>query len=308
MLTPFQQALILSLCPAGAQITAACYFQEEYLPCPIQVTVTDAHSATQTFVLRIVRRVDDDIRREVALLPVLHARGLPVPIVLAGPAYDPAQPEQPAVAVYSFLPGVTLQQISEQSAADLERAKLLLVEAVDRLAVLTKLLQADLARSPELATQLPRITLLDRWQQIIDQGGPWLQNALFGNALEVLRPTLAAIETDLVFTNGDYQPANFLSDGEQVTGFVDFELASFQDYLFGFAKYPIYDLHPLNKGGMIDYLLAQKGVTFADFAPRLALGCLATLQREIAVTGGDEAYRAHVLGRLAQALQAMPAA
>ena len=75
---------------------------------------------------------------------------------------------------------------------------------------------------------------------------------------------------------GTHQPANFLTDGERVTGFLDFEVACFRDPLMGIAKYPVYDLHPLNKAGFVDLYLTSKGLDHTDFAPRLALMCLET--------------------------------
>jgi hypothetical protein len=70
-----------------------------------------------------------------------------------------------------------------------------------------------------------------------------------------------------------------------VTAYLDFEAAKFEDRLIGFAKYLIYDLDPLNRAGLVREYLAHVGATTADFAPRLALGCLKTLQKEISPTG-----------------------
>jgi len=131
---------------------------------------------------------------------------------------------------------------------------------------------------------------------------------IFRRAAEVLRPVLDDIRTPLVFSNGDYQPANFLTDGRTVTGFVDFEVACFQDPLIGFAKYPIYDLHPMNGAGLVDDMLDSFGYSRRDFAPRLALGCLMTLQKEVAVhpaTADGRSYREHVLTILCDALDLM---
>jgi len=116
---------------------------------------------------------------------------------------------------------------------------------------------------------------------------------------------MPAISEPLVFTNGDYQPANFLTEEGELSGVVDFELAALQDPLVGFAKYPIYDMYPLNGAGVVDDFLESCGYSWKDFAPRLALGCLITLQREIIVEGGDEhehRYRERVITLLYHAL------
>lgn len=58
----------------------------------------------------------------------------------------------------------------------------------------------------------------------------------------------------------------------------------------------------------------RKGRTFAEFAPRLAIRCLATLQREIAVEGGEDllvedefeshaGYRKRILDSLERAME-----
>ncbi len=140
-------------------------------------------------------------------------------------------------------------------------------------------------------------------ENVVQNGGPWLREQVFLNAVAKLRPVLAEVPDPLVFTGGDYQPANFLTDGTRLTGFVDFENACYQDFLFGFAKYPIYDLHPMNKAGFVPFLLERTGVSRRDFDIRLALGCLVTLQEEIAVRGLHETYRTHVLALLAEALR-----
>jgi hypothetical protein len=152
---------------------------------------------------------------------------------------------------------------------------------------------------------LPTITLLDELHLFVERGGAWLQEAPIVRAVERLRPIVAQVGDPLVFTNGDYQPANFLTDGLKVTGIVDFEYAHYGDFLLGFAKYPIYDLHPLYKAGMIPCLLENKSVPYADFAVRLAIGCLKTLQREIPLYEGDSVYRNHVLALLEQSLESI---
>jgi len=55
-------------------------------------------------------------------------------------------------------------------------------------------------------------------------------------------------------------------------------------------------------GLLLFHFLEAKAISFTDFAPRLALACLWTLQRELPVTGGDDGYRAHVLALLSTAL------
>ncbi len=80
---------------------------------------------------------------------------------------------------------------------------------------------------------------------------------------------------------------------------MDFEGACFEDPHAGMATYRIYDLRPQNKAGLVARYLRRHGLSEGAFAPRMAVRCLATLQREIAVAGGDagrQQDRAHVLG------------
>lgn len=100
---------------------------------------------------------------------------------------------------------------------------------------------------------------------------------------------------------------NLLSDGKGLTGFVDFSWACFEDPHVGFAKCRIYDFFPFNKAGLVERYLDRQSLTRAEIAPRLALRCLWTLQREIAVAGGDTGYRDQVLGLLGEAMAALGA-
>jgi hypothetical protein len=207
------------------------------------------------------------------------------------------------MALLSLLPGVDLQKFGMGSPDRLEASKGILLAGISRLSALTGLLSDGLD-----GRGIPRRTLLEQLEVAADGGSDWAGVPAFRSASEALRPVLGSIDTPLVFTNGDYQPGNFLTDGHSVTGFLDFEGACFQDPLIGFAKYPIYDLHPLNKGGLIEYMLTRFGYTRHDFAPRLALGCLTTLRKEIAARESPAAapwYREHVLALLSDAVELM---
>lgn len=96
-----------------------------------------------------------------------------------------------------------------------------------------------------------------------------------------------------------------MTDGGTVAAFVDFEYARFEDPHYGFAKYRVYDMDPLNDAGMVESYLEWCGLSEREFAPRQAVRCLWTLQREVAARGGNAGmanYRADVLGLLRQSL------
>jgi aminoglycoside phosphotransferase (APT) family kinase protein len=60
---------------------------------------------------------------------------------------------------------------------------------------------------------------------------PWLRDLAYQEAFEALQQVLPYIETRLEFSNGDWQPGNFLAHRGEITGFLDFESALFQDPL-----------------------------------------------------------------------------
>jgi len=304
-LSPFQEELILSACPHGSRIVEARFAREDRLPCPVRVHIAVPGGAGRQFILRMDRHIEG-VAREAALLPVLARLGLPVPTVLAGPAHDPAHPGLGPLSVLSVLPGQDLLSWAwDAPAADLATAMRLVLEGVARLHALTE----PLSRDP-VAALLPRATVRAELDGVIARGGPWFDEPLFVRAVEVVRPLVAAIDTPLAFSSGDYNPGNFLWDGATVTGFIDFAWACFEDPHIGFAKYWLYDWFPLNKAGLIERYLETHGLSQADFAPRLATRCLWTLQREIPVADADGAtdytrYRDRVLGFLRGALHAL---
>jgi|TARA_B100002003_G_scaffold213461_1_gene211147 hypothetical protein len=297
-LTKSQVRMVLGVFPTGSRITDWNHFQREYLPAPIRVTVRTPAGKIQSVVIRLARHgsVEDEAR----LLGVLAKLGLPVPELLSSPVIDPEISSHPVIALYSLLPGINLQKLSERSAKDCRLAARLVVHATTRLAELTGSLRT--CRETDF---LPLFSLTDELNQIVSAGGPWLHMKIFLEAVSTLKPMLAEESEDPVFTGGDNQPGNFMTDGKKVTGYLDFEMAGYRDFLFGFAKYPIYDLHPLNRAGMIHTLLAETGYSVREFQIRLALGCLSTLQREISTNGPDSKYRNHVIGLLSHSLNSL---
>ena len=295
-LSDSQVKAILSIAPTGTTIVRVEYFDNYSLPCPIKVDVQLPDGSTNSVVVRIARHGSVEI--EARLLAVLTQLDFPAPRVLKGPSTDPGTKQ--SFTVLSLLSGSNLQSLAEASTEGINLAKRLLIEGITRLTGVTD----ELSRQPIAAT-LPHLDLLTQFETCHDPQGPWSNVPPFVLAVERLAPVLQAIGEPLVFTNGDYQPANFLAEGGELSGVVDFESAAFQDPLIGFAKYPIYDLHPLNGAGVVDDFLGVGGYNRQDFAPRLALGCLMTLQREISVEGGDEhehQYRERVMMLLDHAL------
>jgi len=82
------------------------------------------------------------------------------------------------------------------------------------------------------------------------------------------------------------------------------------------ASWYAYCWNPFAQAGIVERYLEQQHLSFADFAPRLALRCLRTLQENLAVRGGEDVrdewdfeslaeYRQRVSGLLKRAMDAM---
>jgi thiamine kinase-like enzyme len=249
------------------------------------------------------------VEREAAILPILAKLGLPVPVVLAGPVFDPLQLSAGAMTLLSVLPGQDLLGWSWNAPlGDQFLALQLVLEGVVWLHTLTE----QLSQEPG-AGQLPRKTLLAELQEVVADDGPWLDEPVFTQAVDLLWPIVTSIQVPLAFSSGDYNPGNFLFEEQRLTGCVDFTGACFEDPHVGMAMYWIYSWYPLDRAGIVERYLTNHGLRFADFAPRLAVRCLRTLQQQIAVIGGEDIrneddyeshadYRARIVALLQRAI------
>ena len=317
-LSRFEQRLILSIFPQGAQISKAAPARDWGFY-PIRVLVHTNHGEQVVF-LRKDAKIGG-VELEAALLPVLAKLGLPVPQLLAGPALDPASDDAVPVTVLSALPEESLLGFSwEAKGNNLYIPIHLVLAGVARLHAVTSALQQE-----PIARRIPVKTLMGEWQDIESRGGAWLAVAEFRQALARLEKVLPSLELPLVFSNGDYNPGNFLfstkaetSNEEvnhsignpgslarlphQLSGFVDFSWACFEDPHIGFAKYWTYDWFP---AGLVERYCWLNQVTVKEFAPRLALRVLWTLQREVDPPQIDPRpswYRDNLLGLLENAV------
>jgi hypothetical protein len=297
-LTPAQEALVRAAVPGGVGVVAVRPSRRWDGRAAFPLFVRVAGRAGERTVLLRVDRFRGGVEAEASVLPILGRLGLPVPRLLAGPAADPAHPGRGPASVLSVLDGTDLQRLSEAAAPEeLEPLGAVLFDGVARLHGATAAVRAAVPA-------LPTVSLAAELAAIRARGGPWPATAAFGAALERLTPAAAAAGP-LVFSNGDYNPANFLAAGRRLTGIVDFALARFEDPYYGFAKYWTYDLRPFHRAGVIARALAARGVSDARLALRLAIRCLWTLQREVPVSGGTPAttrYRERLLRLLAKSL------
>ena len=295
ILTQKEKEKILQVNPSFQSVSEAIYFDNYDLPCPVCVSVKTTDGKVIKVVLRRSRH--GDVRKEIKILHVLKVYGLPVPEVLSEPFKTE---DHKYAAIYSFLPGENLQKLSMRSKKDLVLAKELLVEAVIKLMDAT-----DYIRKHEISKIFPDVTLISELKALSTKSNPWFGEKVFQIAVKKLQEVLENIKTPLVFSNGDYQPGNFITQEGKIAGFLDFESSSFQDPLMGFVKYPIYDLYPLARTDIVKTFLDTKGFSEGDFNCRLALGCLKILKKEVLISGGDQEtqeYRDRILDLLKKSL------
>ena len=230
-LTPKELENVLSIDQQFESVSEAVYFDNYDLPCPVRVSVKTKDNQTVTIVLRKNRH--GDIENEVKILRALKELGLPVPEVLIEPFKNE---EDEYVSILSLLPGENLQKLSMRSDEGLAQAKELLVQAVVTLTSAT-----DFIRKHEVSKIIPSISLMKELEDASVVENSWFKEEVFQNAAQKLKRILENITTPLVFSNGDYQPGNFLTQDGKITGFLDFESLSFQDPMMGFVKYRSYD-------------------------------------------------------------------
>jgi hypothetical protein len=202
-------------------------------------------------------------------------------------------------------------------------ATTLAIEAIDRLHGMTDALLAD-----PIGSELPRRPLATDLAEIAAKGGPWMADPLFAGAVARLTPVVEAIDVPLVYTNDLYFP-NFLrvagrpaafdaaapfgwpgdprgGAGRRITQFV-MPFGWFGDPLLGLAKFWTYDCYPFVHTGFVERYLYEKGVSKQEFAPRLAVRALWTLQRELPVAPPSEGaeYWDSLVGLLRHALDSL---
>jgi hypothetical protein len=197
-LSSFQENFLLSAYPAGTRILSARFHRNVRLPCPIWVRVVLPQGEELTLILRMDYSLHG-VERETTVLPILAKLGLPVPVVLAGPVFDPLQLSAGAMTLLSVLPGQDLLGWSWNApSSDQSLALQLVLEGVEWLHALTE----QLSQEP-VARQLPRKTLLDELQEVITDGGPWLDEPVFTQAIDLLWPIVTSIQVPLAFSSGD---------------------------------------------------------------------------------------------------------
>jgi aminoglycoside phosphotransferase (APT) family kinase protein len=215
---------------------------------------------------------------EARVLRALVDLQLPVPQVLAGPATVPGTPEPLTFMLISELPGQPLPWIGLTDLATADRTCHLVHAAVDRLHALT----ASVA-SHAVAALVPSRTLEAEAQVIRARRSDWLDVPMFSDALNLVESAIPRYRSPLVFSNGDYNPLNFLVADDELVGWIDFEYACFEDPTIGFAKFFLWadDADGWGAGakaGLVERYLYTHQVSPAAFLVRLVLRGLSHMQ------------------------------
>ena len=303
-LSAFQQRLVLSACPRGASLLTAHPVREGPRICPLWVDVALPGGAPHRLLLRIDRS-EHGVALEARLLPILARAGLPVAEVLAGPGVDPDAPALGAQAVYSVLPGHNMLHLIYQASAEGKRALSgLLLDAIDAMQAATEPVRQRLIDAG-LGGLLPTRGLAYEFEAAAASDAVDQDPAL-GDAAVLLAPLVRAVRTPLVFWNGDFNPANFLSDGERITGYVDFAHAAWHDPHYGLARYTIYPWIHLDRPALFAEYCRRHHLAERDFALRSAVHCLWMLagQSDHIL---DEAAAAPIRTQLSQDLRTLTA-
>lgn len=299
-LSPWRSKWILSAFPAGAKILRAEVMGHDWEALPerdVEVTVSTPEGGVETLVLRMSGR-KDGIRIEAELLPILAGHGLPVPRVIKGPTADPDFPDRGLLLATTKPAGRSACSWAVDGGTKaIDHACGVVLEAIDLIAGATAAVEAS-----TVAKLLERCTLSDELARIIKIGGPWTSDPAFAQAIELLGPIVARIQVPLVFSDSGTGPNACVDEEGKFVGFATFAWARIEDPHYQITKYWTYDCWPIRRAGFVERYLVRKNLSMREFAPRLAVRALATLQREIPLTGGDEGYRKEMLGWLKMAI------
>ncbi|MCB0127478.1 MAG: phosphotransferase [Caldilineaceae bacterium] len=122
----------------------------------------------------------------------------------------------------------------------------------------------------------PKRTLTSELAMIRARGGAWFAVPHFADAFTLMQRVIPQVESPLVFSNGDYNPLNFLVADGALVGWIDFEHACLEDPYIGFAKFLLwaddaYGWGAGAKAGLVERYLFAHGVAPVDFLGRLVL-------------------------------------
>ena len=290
---------VLSCFPIGSKIVKAQSFRPGYLSYPMQVVVSVPKLGRQSCVVKIAK--PELITHEAYVLGLLARLNFPVPLVLSKIIDLPAS--NGSMLLLSKLKGNALPWCGVHSLEVADATCEFIVQAVNSLHRLT-----DEVTALDTMNQIPQFTLASELQEVKSLSGEWMKVNTFRRAIDCLESKLGQVEDPHVFSNGDYNPLNFLYSGSSLTGFVDFENACFEHPLIGFVKFVVWsgDIYGWGTGkrvGLVERYLYSKNISRSEFAPIFILRSLRHLLRETNLTDSEsDNSKSHILKLVEQEL------
>ncbi len=269
---------VINADPHFAEVIGMESYRPGYLPYPAKISIRTTNSQTVECVLKVSQQ-PKRLLYEGKVLKALTDLGLSVPKVLVAKTSLQHESNLLAFLLMSKLPGVSLPWINLSDLNTAFQTSELVHQGVDTLHALT-----DKVKSHPIEPLLPSVTLESELQKLITNKGPWLEVSIFAEALDLLSVSVPEIRTPLVFSNGDYNPLNFLAEQNQISGWVDFEHACFEDPYIGFAKFFLwadddYGWGAGAKAGLVERYLFKHQVAPSEFLVRLILRGLSYLHQ-----------------------------
>jgi aminoglycoside phosphotransferase len=268
---------LLQMYPQATAVIDVRTYRPGYLPYPARVTLQTSTDVPVVCTLKASAQ-PETLTYEVQVIRALAGLPILVPRVLGGPLTIMHDDQPLTVALLSELPGEPLPWFGLNDLATAHRTCQLLLQAVDTLHALTPRVLAH-----SWAASIHRVTLESELQAILTCGGSWFDVLFFAEAVALLQATIPQFPSPLVFSNGDYNPLNFLVADDALTGWIDFEHACFEDPHVGFAKFVLWGDDDLGwgaglKAGLVERYVYEHQVPPAMFLVRLLLRGLHHIQ------------------------------
>jgi len=268
---------ILSMHPQAEVVIDIQSYRPGYLAYPARVTMRTATGPVIFCVLK-ANINPDRLAYEAQIIRAMADLHLPVPNVLGGPVTAMYDRQSLAVLLVGDLPGHPLPWLGLTDLSTAYRTCQLLQKGVERLHALTPHVLAH-----PIAKIVPSITLESELQSIISRRGAWFDVPIFAEAVMLVEAMLPRFASPLVFSNGDYNPLNFLVNDDAIVGWIDFDHACFEDPYIGFAKFLLladdeYGWGAGAKAGLVERYMYEHQMAPAAFLVRLVLKGLQHIQ------------------------------
>ncbi len=253
----------------GSRIHGAQPYRRHPSPFPVKLELSTADGLMEC-VVKTAPTHASRLSVEATALAVMEQIGADAPRLLAGPTLTSTDDGPIEFLVMTVLPGKSLPWLSVNDVATADRTCRLLFRAIETLHGLTDRLIALPA-----GDTIARRTLDQELADLLARTTPWVETSLFDRAVDLLNRHVADHRLPLVFSNGDYNPLNVLTDDDGMTGWVDFEHAAIEDPLIGLPKFQFWADDSgwmlASQTGLVERYLYRHRVSPDAFAIRVLL-------------------------------------